>query len=128
VTKGEIGQERRVQERRVQERRGQERRVQERRVQDRRQSAKRSPRLLPTTIGFPARRAVAALRKRNIDPAPMLQRAGLSEQDLDNPENRISSAAQARLLEFAAEALHDPRSVSTLLQRSILENWGWCST
>ena len=38
----------------------------------------------------------------------MLQRAGLSEQDLDNPENRISSAAQARLLEFAAEALHDP--------------------
>ncbi len=57
---------------------------------------------------IPARRAVAALRKHDIDPAPLLQRVGLSEQDLDNQENRISSAAQARLLEFAADALHDP--------------------
>jgi AraC-like DNA-binding protein len=77
-------------------------------VQDRRQGGRRSPRLQPTTTGFATRRAVAALRKRDIDPAPLLQRAGLSEQDLDNQENRISSAAQARFLEFVAEALHDP--------------------
>ena len=63
---------------------------------------------LPTTTGFPARRAVAALRNHDIDPAPLLQRVGLSEQDLNKPDNRISAAAQARLLEFAAEALHDP--------------------
>jgi hypothetical protein len=88
--------------------RGQERRVQERRVQERRQAARRPPRLLPTTTGFPARRAVAALRNHDIDPTPLLKRAGLSEQDLNNQENRISSAAQAALLEFAAEALHDP--------------------
>ena len=91
-----------------QERRGQERRGQERRVQERRQAATLLPRLPPTTTGFPARGAVAALRKHAIDPAPLLQRAGLSEQDLNNQENRISSAAQARLLEFAAEALRDP--------------------
>jgi AraC-like DNA-binding protein len=64
--------------------------------------------LLPTTTGFPARRVVVALRNHEIDPAPLLQQAGLSEEDLDNPENRISAAAQAKLLESAAEALHDP--------------------
>ncbi len=98
-----IGQERRKRERRKQERQGQEWQGQERR-----QAERRCRRLLPTTTGFPARRAVAALRNHDIDPAPLLQRVGLSEQDLDNQENRISSAAQARLLEFAADALHDP--------------------
>ena len=98
-----IGQERRKRERRKQERQGQEWQGQERR-----QAERRRRRLLPTTTGFPARRAVAALRNHDIDPAPLLQRVGLSEQDLDNQENRISSAAQARLLEFAADALHDP--------------------
>jgi AraC-like DNA-binding protein len=78
--------------------------VQDRRGQDRR----RRPRLLPTTTGFPARRVVAALRKNKIDPAPILYRAGLSEEDLNDQKVRISSAAQARLLEFAAQALHDP--------------------
>ena len=98
-----IGQERRKRERRKQERQGQEWQRQERRRAERRR-----PRLLPTTTGLPARRAVAALRKQHIDPAPLLQRAGLSEQDTNYQENRISSAAQAKLLEFAAEALHDP--------------------
>ena len=97
-----IGQERRKRERRKQARQGQEWQGQERR-----QAERRRPRQLPTTTGFPARRAVAALRKQNIDPASLLQRADLSEQDL-NQENRISSVAQAKLLEFAAEALHDP--------------------
>jgi AraC-like DNA-binding protein len=104
VIKDGTGQGWRGQDRRAQQRRGQERRAQERRGQDRR----RRPRLLPTTTGFPARRALAALRKHGIDPAPLLQRAGLSEQDLNDKDSRISSAAQARLLEFAAEALHDP--------------------
>jgi AraC-like DNA-binding protein len=107
VTKEGTGQGWRGQDRRAQQRRGQERRVQERRGQDRRQAA-RWLRLLPTTTGFLARLAVTALRKHNIDPAPLLHRVGLSEQDLNDQENHISSAAQARLLEFAAEALHDP--------------------
>jgi AraC-like DNA-binding protein len=104
VTKEETGQGWRGQERRGQQRREQQRRVQDRRGQDRR----RPPRSLPTTTGFAARRALGALRKHNIDPAPILQRAGLSEQELNDQDNRISSAGQARLLEYAAEALHDP--------------------
>jgi AraC-like DNA-binding protein len=104
VTKEGMGQGWRGQDRPAQQRREQQRRVQDRRGQD----PRRPPRLLPTTTGFPARRALAALRKHDIDPVLILQRAGLSEQELNDQENRISSAAQARLLEFAAEALHDP--------------------
>jgi AraC-like DNA-binding protein len=63
---------------------------------------------LPTATGFAAQQAVAALRKHGIDPAPLLERLGLSEQDLNKDQNRISAEAQAKLLEFAAEALHDP--------------------
>lgn len=63
---------------------------------------------LPTATGFAAGQAVAALRDRHIDPAPLLERVGLSEQDLKEGHDRISANAQARLLEVAAEALHDP--------------------
>ncbi len=63
---------------------------------------------LPTATGFAAVQAVAALRDHKIDPAPLLQRVGLSEQDFKDDQRRISADAQARLLESAAEALHDP--------------------
>jgi AraC-like DNA-binding protein len=63
---------------------------------------------LPTATGFAARRAVVALRNHNIDPAPLLERFGLSEQAVNEDEIRVSAAAQARFLESAAEALHDP--------------------
>lgn len=65
------------------------------------------PRLLTTATGFAARQAVAALRRHDIDPAPLLERLGLSEEGVNTDQNRISAAAQARLLESAAEALHD---------------------
>jgi AraC-like DNA-binding protein len=63
---------------------------------------------LPTATGFAARRAVVALRNHDIDPAPLLERLGLSEQDVNTDQIRVSAAAQARFLESAAEALHDP--------------------
>jgi AraC-like DNA-binding protein len=63
--------------------------------------------LLPTATGLAARRAVAALRNRNVDPAPLLRHVGLSERDLKERQDRVSAAAQARLLELAADALHD---------------------
>jgi hypothetical protein len=63
---------------------------------------------LPMTTGFAARRAVAALRNQNVDPAPLLQLVGLSEQDLNEHQHRVSAAAQGKLLQLAAEALHDP--------------------
>jgi hypothetical protein len=63
--------------------------------------------VLPTATGFAARQAIAVLRKRNIEVAPLLRRVGLSECDLDNRQRRISAIAQVRLLEYAAEALSD---------------------
>jgi AraC-like DNA-binding protein len=63
--------------------------------------------VLPTATGFAARQAIAFLRKQNVAIAPLLRRAGLSELDLDNREGRISAIGQAKLLEYAAEALGD---------------------
>ncbi len=62
---------------------------------------------LPTATGFAAGHAVARLRARDIDPAPLLDRLGLSERDFNKGQIRVSADAQARLLEAAAEALHD---------------------
>jgi AraC-like DNA-binding protein len=67
----------------------------------------RSP-LLPTATGLAARRTVDALRQHNIDPTPLLRHVGLFEQDLKERQDRVSAAAQARLLELAADALDDP--------------------
>lgn len=63
---------------------------------------------LPTATGFAGRHALVALRNHGIDPALLLERLGLTEQGLKEDQIRISAAAQARLLEYAAEALHDP--------------------
>jgi AraC-like DNA-binding protein len=63
---------------------------------------------LPTASGFAARRAVAALRSHDIDPAPFLERLDLSEPAVNTDQIRVSAAAQAKFLELAAEALHDP--------------------
>jgi AraC-like DNA-binding protein len=68
--------------------------------------------LLPTVTGFAARQAISALRKHNIATAPLLQRAGLSEQDFgaggSNPlHHRVSAVGQARFLDYAAEAMDD---------------------
>ena len=63
---------------------------------------------LPTATGFAGRHALVALRNHGIDPALLLERLGLTEQGLKEDQIRISAAAQARLIEYAAEALHDP--------------------
>jgi AraC-like DNA-binding protein len=63
--------------------------------------------MLPTATGLAARRAVAALRKHNIDPTPLLRHVGLFEENLKERQDRVSAAAQATLLELAADALHD---------------------
>ena len=63
--------------------------------------------LLPSATGFAARQAIAVLRKRNVPIAPLLTRAGISEDDIDNRQARISALAQGKLLEYAAEALGD---------------------
>ena len=80
--------------------------------------------VLPTATGFAARQAIAALRKRNIEVAPLLRRAGLSEHDLDNRQRRVSAIAQVRLLEYVAEALGDSAFGLHLAQEANLREAG----
>ena len=61
-------------------------------------------------MGFAAKQAIDALRRRNVATAPVLRKAGVSEHDLvaSGPLNhRISAAGQSRLLDYAAEAIED---------------------
>ncbi len=60
-----------------------------------------------TGSGFAARRVLAVLQKRNIEAAPLLQRVGLSDYNPDDRQQRISALSQARLVEYAAEAVAD---------------------
>ena len=65
---------------------------------------------LPTTMGFAAKQAIDALRRRNVATSPVLRAAGISERDLaesDPLHHRISAAGQSRLLDYAAEAIED---------------------
>jgi len=63
---------------------------------------------LPSVTGFAAKRALSVLRERGVAVAPLLERAGVSEQDFDDrPQRRISAAAQGKFLELAAEAMDD---------------------
>ena len=64
--------------------------------------------ILPSATGFAARQAIAVLRKHNVPIGPLLNRAGVSEGDIDNRQRRISALAQGKLLEYAGEALGDP--------------------
>jgi AraC-like DNA-binding protein len=70
--------------------------------------------VLPTAMGFAAKEAIAALRDRRIEIAPLLRRAGLSEHDLTlaeidgNPtSHRVAAIAQVKFLDYAAEAMND---------------------
>jgi hypothetical protein len=71
-----------------------------------------------------SRQAIAVLRKRNIEVAPLLQHVGLSERDLDNRQGRISANAQAKLLECAADALGDSAFGLHLAQQANLREAG----
>jgi AraC-like DNA-binding protein len=68
--------------------------------------------VLPTVTGFAAKQVVAALRKRGVVTAPLLHRAGLSGNDFEagggsTVDHRVSAEAQAKLLDYAADALAD---------------------
>jgi AraC-like DNA-binding protein len=62
---------------------------------------------LPTVTGFAARALMKDLHRRRRAVAPLLQRAGLADRDLDDQQFRISASAQSRLLELASDALSD---------------------
>ena len=63
--------------------------------------------ILPTAMGFAAKKAIAALRNHHIATGPLLRRAGLSEHDLALLENegnptshRIWAVAQVKFLDY----------------------------
>jgi AraC-like DNA-binding protein len=62
----------------------------------------------PMAIGFAINPALALLKRAGIEARPLLIRAGLSEEHtVDFSLRRVPAAAQARFLEYAAEALED---------------------
>jgi AraC-like DNA-binding protein len=71
--------------------------------------------VLPTATGFAAKEAITILREHDVAIAPLLQRAGLSEQGFartgsdDNVAamQRLSAIGQCKFLEYAAEATGD---------------------
>jgi AraC-like DNA-binding protein len=74
--------------------------------------------ILPSATGFAARQAIAVLREHNVPIAPLLNRAGVLEGDIDNRQRRIAAMAQGKLLEYAAETLKDSEFGLHLAQKA----------
>ena len=86
-----------------------------------------TPHGLPTTMGFAAKHAIDALRRRNVATAPVLRDAGITERDLagSSPlKHRISALGQSRLLDCAAEAIEDTAFGLHLAEQADLRNAG----
>ncbi|HEY3623753.1 MAG TPA: AraC family transcriptional regulator ligand-binding domain-containing protein [Roseiarcus sp.] len=74
--------------------------------------------VLPSATGFAARQAIAILRRRDVLIASLLNRAGVSETDIDNRQHRIAAMAQGKILEYAAETLKDSEFGLHLAQKA----------
>jgi AraC-like DNA-binding protein len=62
---------------------------------------------MPSATGGIARMVAVRLRAAGIALAPLLSRAGLTVEQIDDPGVRMPAQSQIKLLELAAEALHD---------------------
>jgi AraC-like DNA-binding protein len=62
---------------------------------------------MPSATGGIARMVSARLRAAGVPLAPLLSRAGLTVEQIDDPGVRMPVQSQIKLLELAAEALHD---------------------
>jgi AraC-type transcriptional regulator len=62
---------------------------------------------VPSTAGAITRRACATLTKAGIESTPLLARAGLTRQQIDDDKARILVRSQIRLVELAADAMQD---------------------
>jgi Arabinose-binding domain of AraC transcription regulator, N-term len=63
---------------------------------------------LPTAAGLIARDAYARARKAKIELAPLLKEAGLTGQQIEDQDSRITVRAQIKFLNVVANALQDP--------------------
>ena len=77
-----------------------------------------APRNTPTVTGFAVNCAIRALAKRHIGAQQLLNRAGLSDYDLSDPQVRVPASSQGRFLEYAAVELDDPAFGLHLAQAS----------
>ena len=62
---------------------------------------------MPSATGGIARLVCARLREAGVPLGPLLSKAGLTAEQIDDRKARLQVASQIRLLELAAEALHD---------------------
>ena len=62
---------------------------------------------IPSATGGIARLACARLRQEGKDVAGVLSRAGLTPEEADDPTTRLEARSQIKVLQFAAEELHD---------------------
>lgn len=62
---------------------------------------------LPSATGAMVRQAYAKLLQANVDPLPLLKKAGLPRSLITNPTARVSMRDQIRFLNVAADALDD---------------------
>jgi AraC-like DNA-binding protein len=62
---------------------------------------------IPSATGGIARLVCARIRQSGIHPKPLLSKAGLTVDQIDNRTIRVKARSQIKLLELAADALHD---------------------
>jgi hypothetical protein len=62
---------------------------------------------VPTATGVMARLACARVRAAGIEPEPLLRKAGLTSQLIENPRIRLDAQSQITFLNLAADALQD---------------------
>jgi AraC-like DNA-binding protein len=64
--------------------------------------------VLPDALGVATRHAAQYLREAGIGLEPLLRKAGLSVDQVDDKERRIAVVSQIRFLDLAAKAVKDP--------------------
>ena len=62
---------------------------------------------MPTSTGGIARLACDRLRERGLVPDPVMLSAGVTIEEVQNRQRRLNASAQLRVLELAAQKLHD---------------------
>jgi len=62
---------------------------------------------IPSSTGGIARLACDRLREAGVDLAPVMSGAGLTTEDVSDHKRRLDASAQVRVLELAANQLHD---------------------
>ena len=83
---------------------------------------------LPTVQGGLTRLAVDRLRRAGIKLQPLLSGVGLTVDQIDEPERRLSASKQIAFLEAAAEALDDVLLGFRLAEEFDLRDLGLLST